>query len=96
MSALDWAARIVEENGRELAESFLSAARRGDWRAADALMNRIYGKPDETVRQVDANPVTAVLRSMSLEEKLELLERLRRGQGVGEAGTPVYPVVVDP
>jgi hypothetical protein len=36
-TALDWAARIVEENGRELAESFLSAARKGDWRAADAL-----------------------------------------------------------
>jgi hypothetical protein len=36
-----WAARIVEENGRELAESFLSAARNGDWRAAEALMNRI-------------------------------------------------------
>jgi hypothetical protein len=41
MTALDWAARIVEENGRELAESFLSAARNGDWRAADALMIRI-------------------------------------------------------
>jgi hypothetical protein len=27
MSALDWAAHIVEENGRELAESFLSATR---------------------------------------------------------------------
>jgi hypothetical protein len=33
---------------------------------------------------------------MSLDEKLELLERLRRGQGVGEAGAAVYPVVVDP
>jgi hypothetical protein len=95
-SALDWAAYFVEENGRDLAESFQSAARKGDWRAADALMSRIYGKPDETVRQVEANPATAVLRSMSLEEKLELLERLRRGQGVGEVGTAVYPVVVDP
>jgi hypothetical protein len=58
-------------------------------------MNRTYGKPDETVRQADANPATAVLRSMSLEEKLELLERLRRGPGDGEAGTPVYPVVLN-
>src|SRR4051794_19411885 len=33
MTALDWAARLVEENGRELAESFLNAARQGDWRA---------------------------------------------------------------
>ena len=33
MSALDWAAKLVEERGRELAESFLNAARNGDWRA---------------------------------------------------------------
>jgi hypothetical protein len=69
----------VEEHGRELAQSFVDAARRGDWRAADALMNRIYGKPEETVRRVDANPATAVLKSMSLEEKLELLRRLQAG-----------------
>jgi hypothetical protein len=80
MSALDWAARIVEENGRDLAESFLKAAREGDWRAADALMNRIYGKPEETVRQVEVNPATAVLKSMSLDEKLELLRRLQGGE----------------
>jgi hypothetical protein len=80
MSALDWAARIVEENGRDLAESFLKAAREGDWRAADAVMNRIYGEPEETVRQVEVNPATAVLKSMSLEEKLELLARLQRGE----------------
>ena len=47
MTALDWAAKIVEERGQELAESFLRAARNGDWRAADALMSRIYGKPSK-------------------------------------------------
>jgi hypothetical protein len=30
MSALDWAAKLVEERGQELAESFLNAARNGD------------------------------------------------------------------
>jgi hypothetical protein len=45
-------------------------------------MNGIYGKPDETVRQVDANLAAAVLRSMSLEEKLELLHSMRRGEQV--------------
>jgi hypothetical protein len=59
---------FVEENGRDLAESFLAAARIGDWRAAEALMNRIYGKPEETVRQVEVNPATSVLKSMSLKE----------------------------
>jgi hypothetical protein len=54
----------------------------GDWRAAEALMSRIYGKPEETVRQVEVNPATAVLKSMSLEEKLELLHSLRRGDPI--------------
>jgi hypothetical protein len=43
-------------------------------------MNRIYGRPEETVRQVEVNPAVAVLKSMSLEEKLELLRRLQRGE----------------
>jgi hypothetical protein len=80
MNALDWAAKLVEERGQELAESFLSAARNGDWRAADALMNRIYGKPESAlVAHVPPNPMIDVVRAMSLEEKLELLQRLHRG-----------------
>jgi hypothetical protein len=56
-TALDWAAHLVEQNGRELADSFLSAARNGDWRAAEALMNRIYGKPElALVAHVPENP----------------------------------------
>jgi hypothetical protein len=43
-------------------------------------MSRIYGKPTETVRQVEVNPATAVLKSMSLDEKLELLRRLQDGE----------------
>ena len=89
--ALEWAAIAVEEHGRELAQSFVDAARRGDWRAAEALMNRIYGKPEEIVRQVEVNPATAVLKSMSLEEKLELLRRLLDGEFVSTASA--LPVV---
>ena len=48
-------------------------------------MNRIYGKPEETVRQVEVNPATAVLKSMSLDEKLELLRRLQDGEFVSTA-----------
>ena len=43
-------------------------------------MNRIYGKPEEPVRQVETNPALPVLKSMSLDEKLELLRRLQRGE----------------
>jgi hypothetical protein len=82
----------VEEHGREIAEVYLQAMRKGDWRAAQALMNRIYGKPEETVRRVDANPATAVLKSMSLEEKLELPRRLQAGELTAQA----VPELVDP
>jgi hypothetical protein len=89
-TALDWAAHIVEQNGRDLAESFLSAARNGDWRAAEALMNRIYGKPEQAVvAHVAASPAVEVIRSMSLDEKLELLGRLREGEPV----TPELPIL---
>lgn len=41
-------------------------------------MNRIYGKRDGTVvAKVDTHPASGVIRSMSLDEKLELLRRLR-------------------
>jgi hypothetical protein len=82
--------KIVEERGQELAESFLNAAKNGDWRAADALMNRIYGKPEAAlVAHVPPNPAVDVIRSMSLDEKLELLHRLR-------AGEPLSLPVVEP
>src|SRR6188472_1962300 len=58
-TALDWMAVAVEEHGREIVEVYLQAMRKGDWRAAEALMSRIYGKPEETVRQVEVNRATA-------------------------------------
>jgi len=85
----------VEERGQELADSFLRAAKDGDWRAAEALMNRIYGKPTETAVTVRATaPELAVLAGMSLTEKIELLHSLRAGGGEGIAlpsGPPVAP-----
>lgn len=83
-TALDWIAVAAEENGREIVEVYLAAARRGECPAAEALMSRIYGKPEAAlVARVSPNPVADVIRAMSLEEKLELLRRLRSGDGVG-------------
>jgi hypothetical protein len=39
----------AEEHGREILEVYLQAMRGGDWRAAKALMNRIYGKSEQPV-----------------------------------------------
>jgi hypothetical protein len=81
MTARDWAAKLVEERGQELAESFPDAARQGDRRAADALMNRIYGRPEAAlVADVPPNPAVEMIRSLPLEEKHELLSRLQRGE----------------
>jgi hypothetical protein len=54
-------------------------------------MSRIYGKPEETVRQVEVNPATAVLKGMSLDEELELLRQLQRGELADTA--PASPIV---
>jgi hypothetical protein len=43
-------------------------------------MNRIYGKPEQAiVAHVAPSPAIDVIRSLSLEEKLELLQRLQAG-----------------
>jgi hypothetical protein len=73
----------AEEHGREILEVYLQAMRGGDWRAAEALMARIYAKPTETVvTHTPASPERAVIASMTLEEKLELLHRLQAGEPV--------------
>jgi hypothetical protein len=83
----------VEEHGREIVEVYLQAMRKGDWRAAEALMNRIYGKPEVAlVAHVPQNPMADVIRAMSLDEKLELLRSLQRGKSdelsvIGEGAT---------
>jgi hypothetical protein len=82
----------VEEHGREILEVYLRAMRGGDWRAAEALMSRIYGKPTETVvTRAPPSPTNAVIASMTLEEKLQLLHRLRRGEL--DNATAMLPVV---
>jgi hypothetical protein len=49
-------------------------------------MNRIYGKPEQSlVARVPPNPAAEMIRSLSLEEKLELLRRLQDGEFVSTA-----------
>jgi hypothetical protein len=68
----------AEEHGREILEIYLRAMRDGDWRAVEALISRIYGKPKETVvNHVPTSPAHAAIASMTLEEKLQLLHSLQ-------------------
>jgi hypothetical protein len=55
-------------------------------------MNRIYRKPEEkVVAKVDTHPASGVIRSTSLDEKLEPLRRLQRGE-VADTGS-AFPIV---
>jgi hypothetical protein len=54
-------------------------------------MSRIYGKPEAAVvAHVAPNPAVEVIRSMSLDEKLELLRRPQAGSSVT---TPTLPIL---
>jgi hypothetical protein len=75
-SALDWAAAKLEENGEELANLIMDAARRGDWRAAAFLYERVHGKPKETVETTVHDPSTIdELKTMPRAERQALLRR---------------------
>jgi hypothetical protein len=54
-------------------------------------MNRIYGKLGALLAQVPPDPVVDVIRSISLDEKLELLRRLQRSE-FADTGSAV-PIV---
>src|SRR5205823_959421 len=42
----DWTARKLEDRAEEIVDAYLRAGvDQGDWRALDALVNRVYGKP---------------------------------------------------
>jgi hypothetical protein len=44
-------------------------------------MNRIYGKPEQALITVaPPNPAVEMIRSLSLDEKLEMLRRLQAGE----------------
>jgi hypothetical protein len=65
----------LEEHAEEIVQCFLTSAREGDWRAADALITRVYGKPQEKLelsRQVDDFDLT----KLSLEELREMRTRI--------------------
>jgi hypothetical protein len=67
----------------------LKAARDGDWRAAEALMARIYGKPQERVEHVSEPETLKQIEEMTREERNALLLQLeakREGRPLIERG----------
>ena len=89
-SALDWAAKLAEEHGHEIFEAFLAAIKGGDWRAADVIMTRVYGKPKETIehQQSDLDRIDA----MTPEERDELRARIAARKAALEQGRRLHAV----
>jgi hypothetical protein len=77
MNALDWAAKLVEENGREIYEAYLGAIKAGEWRAADSILNRIYGRPTERLEmKQEKKPLDEMSYDELIARAAELIEKL--------------------
>jgi hypothetical protein len=66
----------LEARGREIAEAVAQAAADGDWRAAVALWERVYGKP---VERVEAVSLDVDLRTLSDAQLQDMRQRLLAG-----------------
>lgn len=82
-TAQDWIAVALEERGREIAEAVAQAAVDGDWRAAQALWERVYGKPVERVEGVQLDVDLRTLTDAQLEA---MRAQLLRGTTGGTTG----------
>ena len=72
MSLLERMARQLEADAVEIVEELRDAGRKGDWRATEALLTRVYGRPVERVEQVESVDV----RSMTPEQRRALMARV--------------------
>lgn len=66
-SILDVQAEILEERGRELVEkAYVRPALEGDWRAVDAMIHNVHGKPGQrgeaTDRDLEPGDTTEIRR----------------------------------
>jgi hypothetical protein len=77
MNARDHLAAALEENAEELIAAAVDAAKRGEWRALMALMDRVYGRPTETVQHevVEIPKTVQEIRNMSSAERRALLRQ---------------------
>jgi hypothetical protein len=71
MGALAALERVVQERGEEIAACFMRGVESGDWRAAAAMLERIYGKARERVEVTQPTSVEQV-EQMSLAEIRQL------------------------
>jgi hypothetical protein len=72
LSALDYLALAVERDAEAIATELRAAGRQGDWRATEALLTRVYGKPVERVEQIESVDV----RELTAEQRSAMMAKL--------------------
>ena len=75
MGSLSLAALKVEEESELIVGCFLEAIKKGDWRAAESLMHRVYGRPKEKLEVAQPQTVEEV-ETLSLSQIRALRGRL--------------------
>jgi hypothetical protein len=78
LGALGLAELMVEARAEEIVEVFFKAIAQGDWRAGAALLERVYGRPEQKLEVAQPQSVEDV-------EKLSLAE-IRALRLVSESG----------
>ena len=78
---LDYLAEAVERDADAIATELRAAGRSGDWRATEALLTRVYGKPVERVEQIEHVDV----RQLTGEQRAAMMaKRLAENPGLAE------------
>jgi hypothetical protein len=75
MSLLDRIAAATEARAGEIVSAYLEAGlgEKGDWRALEALVTRVHGKPVERVEDVSGN---VDVRQLTPEQRQALMARV--------------------
>ena len=72
MTVLDHLAAAVQRDALAIATELRDAGRSGDWRATEALLTRVYGKPVERVEQIEHVDV----RQLTGEQRAAMMAKL--------------------
>ncbi len=72
-------ARKLEEKAEQIVDSYLRAGEQGDWRALDALVNRVYGRPTERIEQVTGeSEIMSALKQLSKKDLQAMVQQGRQ------------------
>jgi hypothetical protein len=76
LTLLDRIARATEQRAQEIVEAYLQAGlgEKGDWRALEALVTRVHGRPIERVDTSETRTVN--VRELTPEHRHALMKRV--------------------